>query len=147
MRETDRFYCYVNRTESCWLWTGGRSAGGYGRFWLNGANIYAHRYSYIMENGEIGPSMKVLHRCDTPSCVRPDHLFLGTNRDNTADMIAKGRKVQPRGEGHGMARLTEDQVRGIRGESGLSQREIAAKYGVSQPLVSAIRTGKLWAHV
>lgn len=114
-------------------------------------------------HGEIPEGLLVCHKCDNPSCVNPDHLFLGTAADNTRDMIQKGR-IKARGKGHGKKRdtwpgtrgeyngnskLTEEQVLSIKhkikqGEPG---RTIAKEYGVSQTLISAINTGKVWKNI
>jgi hypothetical protein len=104
----------------------------------------AHRYSYELTHGDIPTGMNVCHRCDVRNCVNPDHLFIGTAADNQADKVAKGRQL--RGEQAGMAVLTNKQVLEIRAAVGL-QREIATKYGVSRPLVSMIKSKKVWAHL
>lgn len=75
----------------CWLWTGGKQSQGYGMMWRDGRVLGAHKLAWIDENGPIPPNMNVLHRCDNPSCVRPEHLWLGTTRDNAVDRQAKGR--------------------------------------------------------
>lgn len=143
-----RFDAYVSPPDSdgCWLWTGGVTNGGYGRFRLNGSTVMAHRYSFSREHGPIPAGMYVLHRCDVPACVRPDHLFLGSLKTNTQDMIAKGRKRQVRGESHGRSKITEQTVVAIRAATG-TQMEIAERFGVTQPLVSMIRSKKIWSHV
>lgn len=87
----DRFWRKVNKTETCWLWTGYIEKRGYGRFGYNYKTIEAHRMSWIIANGEIPEGMIICHECDNPSCVNPDHLFLGTHKDNTWDMVDKGR--------------------------------------------------------
>lgn len=87
----ERFWSKVNKTEGCWLWTGA-VANRYGQFRPHRTEpIQAHRFSYILSYGEISNDIKVLHECDVTLCVKPEHLFLGTQRDNVADMIAKGR--------------------------------------------------------
>jgi hypothetical protein len=95
----DRFFDKVRKSEQCWIWTGSKGSGkdNYGFFYLHGnrktgqKNVRAHRYSYELHNGKIPDGLLVLHKCDTPSCVNPDHLFLGTNKDNSDDKIRKGR--------------------------------------------------------
>lgn len=88
----ERFWGKVDRTSphGCWLWLGGRNSAGYGVFG-SGSETLAHRISYILVNGSIPEGLFACHRCDTPSCVRPDHLFVGTGADNMRDMICKGR--------------------------------------------------------
>jgi hypothetical protein len=139
--QTARFWSRVDRSGDCWLWTGARHPFGYGMVVL-GRRWYAHRLAWTLSNGPIPAGMCVLHRCDNPPCVNPTHLFLGTFRDNTADMHAKGRGIVgdqhpartrgdylprgdkhparlrgdylPRGEAHVNAKLTADGVREIR---------------------------------
>lgn len=91
----DRFWSYVDRSssEGCWEWKGGRGLRGYGKFWLNPRTLPAHRFSWELANGPIPDGLFVCHHCDNPPCVRPDHLFLGTPKDNQQDAIAKGRSV------------------------------------------------------
>lgn len=87
-----RFWNKVEKTDGCWLWTASTFTDGYGKFKFDGKNRRAHRMSWIMENGEIPDGMVVLHSCDTPLCVNPAHLSLGTPKDNTQDMIKKNRQ-------------------------------------------------------
>lgn len=86
-----RFWPRVNKTRGCWIWTGARIADGYGQIWLNRKVIYTHRLSYELSFGKIPNGMNVLHDCDNPKCVRPSHLFLGTDLDNALDKASKGR--------------------------------------------------------
>ena len=97
-------------------------------------------------NGSIPEGAHILHRCDTPLCVNPAHLFAGSHLDNMRDMCSKGRQRAPTGERHGMAKLTAETVQAIRAATGV-QREIGARFGVSQPTVSAIKLGYKWRHL
>ena len=89
---SDRFWQLVERTSDCWLWKGTLNRRThYGKFWLNGRTVSAHRAAYELAIGPVPSGLLVLHHCDVRACVRPDHLFLGTQRDNMQDMSAKGR--------------------------------------------------------
>lgn len=123
----------------CWTWLGGKNTDGYGNLSKSkyvGATL-AHRVSWIIHNGDIPKDLFVLHKCDNPSCVRPDHLFLGTNSDNIADSKAKGRWSE--GERCPLARLTQKQVDDIRTRyrRGLG-RVLAEEFGVSRMTISLI---------
>jgi hypothetical protein len=110
----------------------------------------AHRVAWEVAYGPIPVGLFVLHRCDNRGCVRPEHLFLGTAADNTADMMAKGRhRVNPnplRGTRHANAKLTDARVRTIRA-SPATHTDLARKYGVTKQVISAVRKGKTWKHV
>lgn len=108
-----RFFTKVNKTASCWLWTARLYKDGYGVFEVTTAyketkKVRAHRYSYELHKGPIPPGMLVCHTCDNPLCVNPDHLWLGTNKDNSDDKIRKGR--QARGSQIAVSKLTEEGV-------------------------------------
>lgn len=90
-RQIVKFWTYVKKTDSCWLWTRYRQSHGYGAMYFNSTRQLTHRISWQLANGAIPPGMNVLHRCDVGACVNPDHLFLGTQPDNVRDMIDKGR--------------------------------------------------------
>lgn len=94
----DRFMVKVSMQASgCWLWTGAHNEEGYGTFALDGYKVLrAHRVSWILHRGPIPNGLCVCHHCDTPACVNPGHLFLGTKRDNARDRDAKGRAMQQR---------------------------------------------------
>lgn len=88
-----RFWKYVDKSGDCWIWTGARYPAGYGAFGPKGTGAMgAHRYSWMLAHGEIPDGLSVLHKCDVRCCVNPAHLFLGTQKDNIADMVAKGRR-------------------------------------------------------
>ena len=127
----------------CWIWRGSDTKG-YGVGYTKHKMRYVHRVMYENKYGKIPEGLHVLHKCDTPLCGRPDHLFLGTNADNVADCISKGRNNK--GEKNGGAKLKEQGVLDIRVllKDGLSQYEIAEQYGVSQTHISDIKNGHKW---
>lgn len=88
----ERFFKYVNKTDSCWIWTGSPNSTGYGNLDIDGKKVKAHRVSWILHKGEIPEGMYICHTCDTPLCVNPEHLFLGTAKSNMQDMKDKGRR-------------------------------------------------------
>ena len=87
-------FLIINKDTNCWEWIGGTSGGGYGKFRVYHKQWLAHRWSYEYFTGTIPEGLLVLHACDNPSCVNPDHLFVGTQADNQADMVAKGRQFK-----------------------------------------------------
>lgn len=135
---------YVVSPNSCWEWSASvNKRAGYGQFRLGSRMVYAHRVSWELHRGPVADGLYVLHRCDNRRCVNPGHLFLGTNDDNMADMVAKGR--QARGQRHGSAKLTPDQVAEIRSLAGtMLHREIAALFGISKQQVGHILRGEQW---
>jgi len=91
-----RFWRKVSKTDSCWIWMAGVTSSGYGQFMVGKSpsiKAYAHRFSWTLAHGPIPDGLFVCHRCDTPRCVRPDHLFLGTARENMHDALRKHRPV------------------------------------------------------
>lgn len=147
--DASAFWSKVARSDSCWTWSGHRDRQGYGELHHRGMYLRAHRVAWQLMNGPIPDGLHVLHHCDNPPCVNPAHLFLGTNADNVADKTAKGRGRGGRGEAHRNAKLTADQVREIRelAASGLTQREIAARYGVRHTAIGKILRGERWGHL
>lgn len=144
----ERFWAKVDKTGDCWLWTASTDGMGYGLFGTGPSRSErAHRVSYRLAFGEIAPDLCVLHRCDNPSCVRPEHLFLGTRADNMRDRQQKGR--QAHGERHSRAKLTETAVREIRElrARGEQLRAIAEKFSIAPETVSAIAHRRTWRHV
>lgn len=141
MSPDQRFDYYTNKSDDCWLWTGA-NFGRYGAFYFEKKTIGAHTYAYSRIHGEIPKGIFVCHRCDNPLCVNPDHLFLGTPKDNTKDMMSKGRGKWPRGDRHHLAKLSEKDISEIRDlQRAMSQSQIARHYGVSQSQISNICTG------
>jgi HNH endonuclease len=142
----ERFLSKVIRTEhGCWLWIGAKVPKGYGQFKI-GEKVYrAHRVAYELFKEEVPEGMFVLHSCDNPSCVNPDHLFVGTNSDNIQDSFDKGRSSNV-GELHPGHKLTEDDVLHILG-SDKSNEELAAEYDVDRASIYKIRTGRSWSYM
>jgi hypothetical protein len=143
--DIQRFLDKINKTDSCWIWTGGTRPNGknvlYGRHHLSvGKSIGAHRFSYELFVGKIPDGQYICHACDVPLCVNPEHLFTGTHLDNMRDMKRKNRSYKPVGEKSSSAKLTNSQARKIKG-SNLSTAELCKKYGVSQSVVSRIKRG------
>jgi hypothetical protein len=131
----------------CWIWlegTFGRM--GYGRISYGGKSCPAHRLSWEVFRGPIPRGGHVLHKCDTPLCVNPDHLFLGDHYANMRDREKKGRARRCYGEKHSFAKLTEEDVKEIRATP-RHTKGVAAKFGVSHGTLSDIRLGQLWKHV
>jgi hypothetical protein len=148
----DRFWqkvILVDDSHSCWEWQGYRQKRGYGIIGEMKRQILTHRCSWALTYGPVPDGKMVLHHCDNPPCVRPNHLFLGSQKDNSDDMIAKGRNRQPRGENSAHAVLTEDDVRSIRAwvVSGAKMAEVATLYGVSLGCICHIIAGRSWRHI
>lgn len=147
-----RFWAYVTKRRgpgACWEWTGMTSTAGYGFLHVRpGERVMAHRFSYELHIGPIPVGKLVLHRCDNPPCVNPRHLFCGTQKENIADMFAKGRGKpgDMTGVHNHQARITENDVRAIR-VSGDRAWQAAERYGVSISLIHAIRQRRLWPHI
>lgn len=141
-------------SSGCWEWIASHTPCGYGQVRFRGTRELAHRVSWIIFHGEIPiddtryGTACVLHRCDNPACVNPDHLFLGDQKANAEDSVSKGRwgKRGCKGEKHGRARLTEGDVMKIR-SSDKSTRELANELGVSQSTIAHILKGRTWGHV
>lgn len=150
MSTSERFWSKVEKTRECWLWVGAKISGGYGSFKINRKTAMAHRVSWELANDSIPPNLHVLHRCDNPLCVRPSHLFLGTQKDNVADRVSKNRSS--RGSKRHNTRLTERIVKKILKElmthTGYGSRtKVAEKYGISLSAVSKMGVRKTWKHV
>ncbi len=140
-----RFESKFEKTDGCWEWAGSKGVRGYGSFKFN-ETLKAHRFSYLLYVGPIPDGMSVCHKCDNPSCVNPDHLFLGDHFANMRDKMAKGRGNHLVGSSHPRSRLTEDDVRAIRADTRF-QVEIAKAFGIKQAQVSEIKRRVAWAHV
>lgn len=165
-----KFFASIDQCESienCWNWTGPLQAKRYARLAVGtsgGPNFFfemGHRFSWRIHCGEIPDGMQINHRCDNPKCVNPHHLFLGTQMDNMRDKIAKGRascgekhsvatKLKtPRGSRNAAAKLTEADIPQVLhlANKGETQRNIAARFGVTKNAIGQILRGESWQHV
>lgn len=171
----ERFWEKVNKNGSimpgmvtpCWEWQAYRQKWGYGIIGISHSKktMLTHRYSYQLHYGEIPEGLLVLHKCDNPACVNPEHLWLGTDADNNADCLAKGRgnkatgdrngaRLHPekvaKGEAVSLAKLTEADVKRIREKyfvNGLTQKQLAKEFSVNQTAISNIIRFKTWRHI
>ena len=133
----------IDADTGCWVWNRARNVHGYGAIGIDNKVKRAHRVAWQAYVGDIPDGMAVLHRCDNPPCINPDHLYLGTKADNSLDMVRKGRSAA--GERHSQARLSEAQVSEIRAlhAAGMTQSEIARRFVVSSGYVSQVVNGLL----
>lgn len=134
--------------SGCWLWSGGVDGKGYGALWQDNKLQRAHRISWILHNGEIPNRLFVLHKCDTPSCVNPNHLFLGNQSDNTLDSIRKGRysPLDNKGEKNPISKANERIIFDIR-SSDKSCSELAIRYNLEYSTVWKIKRYMSWKHL
>lgn len=142
----------VNKTSGCWEWIGSKR-NGYGRMIIGSRtdgtrkSVSAHRVAYELKHGEIPDGMEVCHKCDNPCCVNPDHLFVGTRKDNMADREAKGRNIVFTGEEQTRSKLTKKAVKDARWErayKGTSYQMLADRYGVSKKTMQNAIKGITW---
>lgn len=137
------YYSMPEPNSGCHLWLGGVDQYGYGQTFWQGVRWSAHQAAWISANGSIPKGLCVCHKCDVRSCINITHLWIGTNAENTADKVAKGRVARNFGEKAGNAILTQAQADAIREMSG-TQESIAAKFGISRRTVSHIKVGNTW---
>jgi hypothetical protein len=146
----ERFWAYTEKKGDCIIWTGAVNGNGYGCLRLNGKAITASRKAFELYNGKIPDGLFILHRCDNPLCVNPEHLFAGTHQDNMRDRDIKGRvggiAISSVGEGNVKAKLTEQDVLAIR-SSTEGSRALGKKYGVHRVTIQGIRRKKIWRHI
>lgn len=143
---------HIPVTESgCWIWTGAQGA--YGGLSQRGRHIDAHRASWIVHKGDIPDGMRICHKCDVPLCINPEHLFMATAKENSVDMVRKGRHKKPsnyenvkRGEIHWNSKIKNSDVLKILSDP-RPQAIIAKDYGVSQMCIQRIKARESWRHV
>lgn len=159
----DLFWSKVIKKEGCWTFQSAKDRDGYHKhsYKTEGSKKYrqtgAHRFMLIINGHIIPPGYVVCHKCDNPSCVNPEHLFIGTPADNNLDKKLKGRDRAPKGERQAYASITDDIARRIKEEAvvgwrvgynnGSNLKEVAAKYGVKVELVRRIARGELYKHI
>ena len=150
-------YAFWNKIKvlgnnDCWEWRAFKDKDGYGQYssWKDGDEQRVHRIMWILKFGSIPKGALVCHKCDNPSCCNPNHLFLGTHRDNMKDMVKKGRVGCVKGENHGCSKLTIQQVLEIRSKyvtGKYLQRQLAVEYGVDRTTISSVVNRKIWRHI
>lgn len=143
----DQLLARTERHGDCMVWTGALQSRGYGQTAISGRQTSSHRAAWTLAFGAIPAGMFVCHRCDRRACINPEHLFLGTAKDNSTDMVRKGRS--PRGPRQPRSKLNPTMVREIRARlhSGDAQVHIARAFGISQSLVSEVKRGNRWGWV
>jgi hypothetical protein len=147
---TDRFWEKVEKTDTCWNWTAYKQ-NGYGYFRVNNKIITAHRFSFqLKHNRLIKDKLCILHSCDNPKCVNPDHLSEGTQLDNINDMCNKERQKGAVGVNNCNAKLNEKKVLEIRAKyakGGTTLMKLAEEYDVSFGLIGFVINRKMWSHI
>lgn len=156
-QDIDRFWSKVRKCRNgCWEWQGWKTKRGYGHFNFKGRPFRAHRISWFLKTGSLSEFNPfeiscILHKCDNPSCVNPEHLFIGTQQDNADDMVQKNRlpKISRVGQNNGHVKLTEECVINIRREytEGVLRKELRERYNVSKTAISAIINRRRWVHI
>lgn len=129
------------RDSACWLWAGQSNSRGYGRMWVDGKRLLAHRLAYTLYRGAIPRGLCVCHRCDVRACVNPRHLFLGTRSDNMRDASRKGRVFRPYGERSGRSKVSDAarvQIAKLYLSGQLNQPQLAHRYGLHNSQASRI---------
>ena len=145
-----RFWAKVKIGEGCWEWQAAKTRDGYGSVGIaTSRSALAHRVAWELTRSKIPEGMYVCHHCDNPSCVRPSHLFIGTQADNIRDAAEKGRVADNRGENNPKAKLSNKDVLAIRNAyaAGSIQADLARQYEVTPETISAVVRGRTWAHL
>lgn len=148
-----RFWRFVKKTAGCWGWTGSLSPAGYARMGIGSETdgtariVFAHRFAWELRHGPIPSGLEVCHHCDNPVCTRPDHLFLGTHKDNMADSARKGRARGAEGEAHHKAKMTWEKVNQMRrlyAAGGIGTVRLGRMFGIGAPQAYNIVAGINW---
>lgn len=152
MRDVSYFEqrCTEDESTGCWNWDRAVTKSKYGGYTeTDGRTLYAHRGMWAAVNGPVPDGVFVCHRCDNRRCVNPAHLFLGSHRENMADMVRKGRSNKAKGSAVGPSKLKERDVSIIKWclDAGVGQVKLAELYGVSQGTIGFIKRGETWRHV
>lgn len=169
--QLERFLYYIEKTSSCWIWTGDKTVSGYGSFHVYKNKVHikygAHRLSWALHHNQNPGKFFICHRCDNPICVNPEHLFAGTQQDNVNDMLSKGRGImqrdpdrlknflklhsnrRARGDAHPGTKLTTVDVENIRAlfEFGVPAKTLAKDFGVSKNTIWRVANGTTWGHI
>ena len=143
----ERIMKKTRQSGECIEYTGPLNKGGYGRCRVNNIKTLVHRHVYEVSKCPIPNGMLVCHKCDNPSCIKIEHLFLGTHYDNCHDAMDKGRKLSLKGENHGMHKLTICDILIIRGLQKMTYKQIAIIYNVTISNIHMIRKRKSWKHI
>lgn len=144
----EQFWSRASRVGECWIWQGSLTTNGYGRLLVKGRWLGTHKIAFLLSHGSVPDGLEVCHTCDNRACIRPDHLFLGTHRENMQDMKTKGRSTY--GTKHFNAQLTEDDIRQIRAlyvPWKVTCRQLGEMFGTSYKNISRIVRREAWAHV
>lgn len=142
-----RFWKYVDKSTDCWVWKGCRNKLGYGCVLVDGKPQLAHRVSYVLSGKSIPDGLLVCHSCDNPPCVNPFHMFIGTPKENSLDMVKKGRHWNCKGERNPSVKLRQERVSEIRelySTGKYSSRAIGKLYGVSKTQIMKIVNKVSW---
>lgn len=147
----EKFWQRVDISDffGCWEWTAGKTDNGYGRISNGEREVRSHRFAFELAYRPIPEGLLCLHKCDNKLCCNPNHLYLGTHKDNNRDRSVRNRDSWPRGMNASAAKLTNEDVWKIRVllAEGLTERKIASKFGVEKTAVHKIKHGKSWGHI
>ena len=152
------FWSKVDKTNDCWLWTAAKDANGYGKYSIAKiGNFRAHRLSLMYRGITIPKGYVVMHKCDNPSCVNPEHLQVGTIQENNLDKLTKNRQSKPKGMRNSRSKLTDDQVREIKSRAivghrsgynnGSNLKQLAEEFNVSIETIRLIANTQTWSHI